>query len=395
MPPSDNQKKPNLHLTTLAIHGLDSAASNSSLDVAPPISVTTTFIQDLNTETPYPHVYSRESTPLRVQLESVLGALNRGCAVTYSSGLSATLGALCHYNPKRIVMSKDGYHGIHHVMHVYARGRNLQFVALDSPMQKGDLVWLESPRNPDGRLVSVPEYVRRAKAAGAVVVVDSTFAPPPLQYPLELGCDMVMHSTTKFFGGHSDLLGGLLVARDEKVAAHLREDREALGAVMGSLETWLLLRSARTFPLRVLRQAATAFEVIQWLHQLQVNPRSNKEQRIGKLIKKVHHPSIDATNELKTAWKNGWSPVFSIDLTPPHLARLLPKTLHLFQTATSLGGVESLIDWRYQYDKTISEGLLRISIGLEDPEDLKRDLWTGLEMIADKAAGGNGKLGKL
>jgi len=200
------------------------------------------------------------------------------------------------------------------------------------------------------------------------VVVDSTFATPILQNPLQLGADIVIHSCTKALGGHSDLMAGVLVA-NETIANQLHRERTLLGSVLGNLECWLLLRSLRTLKLRVKRQCKTAIKIALWLEK-------------NEKVTKVWHPIVASHPDHELCKKQMKAPpaCFSFELKSPEQASVLPKRLKMFTNATSLGGVESLIDYRFAYDKSVSSCLLRISIGLESAKDLIADLEQGLDI---------------
>ena len=349
---------PKLRPDTLAVHadeGIERAA-----DVAPPIHVSTTYAADNEDGL----VYSRAEHPTRRRLEAVLGALEGGHAVVYASGQAAATAALLHVRPRRVAIARGGYHATHLAIEALAP-LGVSKVALDAPLGQGDLVWLETPKNPTCELQDVAAHAARAHAAGAAVLVDSTFATPVLQQPLALGADLVYHSATKFLGGHSDALAGVLVARDATVAAGLRQERTISGAVPGALETWLALRGLRTLGLRVRRQSETATALAAWL-----------EARVAR----VWHPSLRSHpgHALAAAQMRGPGPILSIELASEEDARALPGRLALFRDATSLGGVESLVEWRRKHDPEAPPALLRLSIGLEDPADLIADLASAL-----------------
>jgi cystathionine gamma-synthase len=346
---------------TLAVHadeGLEPAP-----DVAPPIHVSTTF----DAENPEGLVYARNDQPTRRRLEAVLGALDGGGAVVYASGQAAALAALTLWKPRRVAIARGGYHGTHAAIDSLA-GWGVQKVPLDGPLGEGDLVWLETPKNPTCELHDVAAHAARAHQAGARLVVDGTFATPVLQTPLALGADLVMHPMTKFLSGHSDALGGVLVARDPAVAEALRQARTVAGAVPGALETWLVLRGVRTLGLRVRRASETATRLAGWI-----------EGRVAR----VWHPSLPSHpgHALAARQMRGPGPVFSFELGTEAAARELPRHLRLFRDATSLGGVESLIEWRRKHDAEAAPALLRASIGLEDAEDLVADLDQGLRKV--------------
>jgi cystathionine gamma-synthase len=338
---------------TLAIHADD--AVEAGADVAPPLHLSSTYLAG-NEEG---LVYARNDMATRRRLETVLGALEGGHAVTYPSGMAAVHAALHHWRPKRVLIS-GGYYNTHALVERF-RADGVEKMPLETDPRAGDLIWLETPKNPTAELADIGAFVKRAHAVGGTLAVDSTFATPVLQQPLALGADVVMHSSTKFLSGHSDVTGGVLAVRDATLAQALRDERTVIGAVPGALEAWLTLRSLRTLTLRVTRQSESAARVAAWLS--------------GK-VARVWHPSLpsDPSHALMKAQMRGGGGVLSIDLGDGARAEAFPAKLNLFRDATSLGGVESLIDWRYRYDTTSPPGLLRLSIGLEAPEDLIADL---------------------
>lgn len=218
-------------ISTIALHA-DKASSN---DVSCPIHVSTTFryptgyndnearrkcLMEGDAVEMDSHIYSRASNEPRLRLEQVLGALEDAFAVTYASGLAAIFAVFHLVQPKMILISKNGYHGSHQTLQSYIRGRQVIVVYLEdgfdlTEFNAGDLIWLESPLNPCGEIQDLSLYSNRRE--GVFLCVDSTFAPPPIQKCLGFGVDIVMHSSTKFLGGHSDLLGGVLMTRDEAI----------------------------------------------------------------------------------------------------------------------------------------------------------------------------------
>ncbi|RPB22870.1 PLP-dependent transferase [Terfezia boudieri ATCC MYA-4762] len=266
----------------------------------------------------------------------------------------------------------------------------MRILSLDCPAEElspGDLIHLETPINPTGTAVSIEALAQKAHSRGAFLLVDSTFAPPPLQDPFAHGTDIVMHSSTKYIGGHSDMLGGVLCVRNNyagipnngaKIAEKLRHERLLIGGVMGSLELWLGLRSLRTLNLRVSRASNNATSLVAWLNST-ITPTSP--------IAEVHHASLQAEKNpedkqwLAKQMPNGFGSVFSITLRNKRMARWLPSKLELFHHATSLGTVESLIEWRAMTDARADERLLRVSVGCEDWRDLQLDLERGLKEV--------------
>ncbi|KAJ9105567.1 hypothetical protein QFC19_003549 [Naganishia cerealis] len=405
MSPSTSAK-----LATLTIHAddavntLPASGGREVADVAPALHVSTTFryprnpdelveAKDVDLETLESHVYSRETAPNSTRLEAILSQILGGKALTYSTGLSAIFAAYTWFKPKRVSIG-GGYHGSHAVLSIHSRLTGLEVLPLDCPaeqLQQGDIIHLESPINPTGEAYDIAAYARKAHSRGALLFVDSTFGPPPLQDPFRWGADIVMHSGTKYFGGHSDLLCGVLCVRDDEAgrAAYsgLWNDRMNLGSVMGNMESWLCVRSLRTLELRVKQASRTATMIVAWLAALLEPTNTSAEAVIAKqCIAKIHHSTLQAKEEehayLATQMPNGHGPVFALTLTTPEYARALPATLAYFHHATSLGGVESLVEWRAMSDETVDRALVRFSIGLEDAEDLKADIWNGLSQLA-------------
>lgn len=295
-----------------------------------------------------------------------------GHTVAYTSGLAAFFAALTFFNPKVVSIGR-GYHGCHGIVNIFTRLKGLKKISLEDDLDQlnsGDLICLETPVNPDGTVFDIEYYAKKAHERGAYLLVDSTFAPPPLQDPFKWGADMVFHSATKYFGGHSDLLAGILVTEDINVKNQLVQDRVDLGSNISNLESFLLIRSLRTYELRILKQAENTEKIIKHLVDNKLNyPK----------LKTIHHSSLQTEPFVKEQLANGYSPVFCIELKTEFDAKQLPSKLRYFHHATSLGGVESLIEWRVLSDSTVSPTLLRISVGVENIDDLIADLDQGLK----------------
>ncbi|KAA8898518.1 hypothetical protein TRICI_006533 [Trichomonascus ciferrii] len=362
---------------SLGVHADDNLSTTR--DVAAPINVSTTYKYEsdpekLGTPNLKEDYYSRISQPNSRRAEEVLSKLLDGNAVVYSSGLSAFHAAMLYYNPKRVFIG-DGYHGCHSVLEILKRNYNLEVLPLNSDpakIQKGDVIHLETPVNPTGLAFDIEYFARIAHSQDAYLVVDATFAPPPLSQPFNHGADMVMHSATKYFGGHSDMLAGVLVTKDQEVKEKLLNDRHYMGTICASLESWLLLRSLRTYDLRVRAQQQSALKVIKFLTE-------NKDNLPA--LDKIYHSSLQVEEFVKRQLPTGGSPVFSIELKTKDLAKTFPSKLNLFHHATSLGGAESLIEWRKLSDEKVSDRLLRVSIGVENAEDLIEDLRQALNKV--------------
>ncbi|KAG8217580.1 Cys/Met metabolism PLP-dependent enzyme-domain-containing protein [Butyriboletus roseoflavus] len=300
------------------------------------------------------HVYARYSQSVSSRVDQVLGKINHGHAITYASGLAAASSALVHFKPKRIAIS-GGYMGCHGAIEVYLRGRfeKTPIIDLEDEYQEGDLCWLETPVNPAGVSRDIQYYANKTHAVGGKLLVDSTFGPPPLQYPFKFGADCIFHSGTKYFGGHSDLLCGILIVKTAEEREQLWRDRVYLGNMMGSLESWLLLRSLRTMHLRVPRQSASGTEIAQWMYKASLVPEDQEFDGIpGGVIT-----------------KGGYNATFSIILARRPQAEALPHSLEYFVPATSLGGVESLVEQRIKADPKENPLLVRFSVGVEEVEE--------------------------
>ncbi|CAJ2501443.1 Uu.00g042960.m01.CDS01 [Anthostomella pinea] len=405
-----------LSLSAQTIHADDYLNSHQS--VAPPMHVSTTFRYsddpdelspwaNINSNNPHDsHVYSRDSAPNTTRLEAVLTSILHGPSLTYSSGLSAFHALLVHLNPRRIAIG-GGYHGCHGVIKLMTKLTGLEMVDLDCAddvLGAGDVVHVETPLNPTGEARDLEFYAAKTRRCGCVLTVDATFAPPPLLDPLRWGADVVMHSGTKYFGGHSDMLCGVLTVapRHEGWVRALREERLVLGSVMGSLEGWLGVRSLRTLEVRVKKQSADAERLVRWLvDELSSSESSESDGKkdgvVGGMVAEVRHASLqtqDLQGEhawLKRQMPNGFGPVFAVYMRDAEDARRLPSKLRLFHHATSLGGVESLIEWRAMSDVGVDERLLRVSVGIEGWEDLRDDLVQGFEALAREKTGRMGK----
>lgn len=308
--------------------------------------------------------------------------------MSYSTGLAALHAALTLLNPRRISVG-EGYHGSHEVISVVSRLSGLQKLPLDCPAESlgaGDVILLETPVNPLGKAFSIEEHARKAHSRGAFLIVDSTFAPPGLQDPFLWGADIVMHSGSKYFGGHSDMLCGVLATKRADWTKQLFEDRIALGSVMGNMESWLGIRSLRTLEVRVQRASQNSARLISWLHaamQASSPAVGSEEMIVQSVLKKIYHASLQDEPWLQKQMPNGFGPVFSIVLVSEEFAKVLPTKLHFFQHATSLGGVESLIEWRALSDPRVDRKLLRVSVGLENWEDLKDDLLQAFKSLLE------------
>lgn len=368
-------------ISTKGIHGADDLSRVP--DVVPPINISATYKygKDPNSWVKAEDgpallnnpLYSRVSHPNSEQVEAIVEEITGYRAVVYLGGLPAYHAALVHLNPKTIAIGR-AYHGCRALANLYTRNYGTKQIDIDDDyhgkLEPGDVVHLESPINPWGTVIDLQKYADRAHEVGARVIVDSTFAPPPIQDPFQHGADIVVHSATKYFGGHSDLLAGLVLVKDDNTKTQLIKDRVLLGTNIGNLEAAFLLRSLRTFELRVDRQWRLATKIAQWLN--------DNIDNLPKLTK-VYHSLLQTEPFVAKQLVKGHSPVLSIKVTDEQTARDIPGKLKYFVHAVSLGGVESSIQWRVLSDKTINPTLLRISIGVENVDDLINDLEQALK----------------
>ena len=351
-PPSGASARP----ATRVVHaGRPPREPDQPLNV--PITMASTYVAGGERE------YGRYANPSWTAFEDALGALETGRCLAFASGLAAVSTVLDLVGSEQVVVApRHAYNGtVMQLADLEARGRvRVRLVdvadtgAVVAACDDAALVWLESPTNPAMELADVATITAAAHEAGARVVVDNTFATPLLQLPLELGADLVVHSATKYLGGHSDLLMGALVTRDEQLYGVLKGRRDLVGAVPGAFEAWLALRGMRTLAVRVERAQANAAELARRL---------------------AEH---DAVDEVRYP---GFGAMISIVLAGADAADRLTHSTSLWVHATSLGGVESSLERRRRWQSeptTIPDGLVRLSVGIEDVEDLWADLVAAL-----------------
>ena len=297
--------------------------------------------------------YQRYGHPTGVEAERALGELEGGEALLFPSGSAAvTALVLCELEPgATIALAEGAYFGTGRLFRLLERW-GLDFVEFDQskePPEGVDLVWLEAPSNP---FLTMPD-LDSAVAHPARVVVDSTAATPVYLRPLESGADYVVHSATKYLGGHDDLMLGAVVCRDDQAAARLHDFRTESGIVASPDDAWLLLRSLKTLRSRVERQTATATELARRLEAHDA-------------VERVRYP--------------GFGGLLSFDVRGD--AHRVERSLHLITNATSLGGVDSVLESRRRWEgDRVPENLLRLSVGLEDPEELWADLSRALDQV--------------
>lgn len=330
---------------------------------------------------PTERVYSRShGTSTSLALEEVLGGLDGGQALVFGSGMAAAA-AVLHRVPVggHVVVSSDPYHGVEGLLDEGVEQGRWRVTVLD-PADTGawqeaartaDLLWLESPSNPLLAVSDLPAICAAPRKLGAIVAVDSTFATPLNQRPLELGADVVMHSATKFMGGHSDLLAGVLVTRDPGLHEEFHRRRLLYGATIGAMEAFLTLRGLRTLSLRMERAQANAGELAR---RLEAHPQ----------VARVRYPGLEShpTHRVAASFMVDFGALISFDPTGPgERAGDLCARLQLVHHATSLGGVESTMERRSVIpgQERIPPSLIRFSVGCEDVEDIWADLDAALE----------------
>ncbi|GAQ03957.1 uncharacterized trans-sulfuration enzyme YHR112C [Aspergillus lentulus] len=388
-------------LSSLQLHGDDFLGD--AQDIAPPLHVSSTYRYPKKTEdlvplwelklpaaklsNPQSHIYSRISSPTGTRLELLLEYILKGKVVTYASGVSAFTALLILLNPKRLCMS-PGYSGCESASGIISRLSSMRRLPLDcdiSELQEGDLLHLETPLNPTGEVLEIKKYADKAHSRGAFVSVDCSLAPPGLQDPFAWGADIVMHSGSKYLGGHSDIIYGVLAVRRDEWYTQLWKERIHLGSIIGQMEAWLAVRSLRTLDLRVERQTKNADELVCWLSQLlTANPEENSDARLVQaVVDGMKHASLQTEDIawIKQQMPNGCGPLFAMIMKTEELAKSLPSKLSMFHHTCSFGAVESLIEWRKIADKKVDGRLLKVSAGIEHIDDLKRDLLNGFNAI--------------
>jgi cystathionine gamma-synthase len=366
------------NLDTLAVHASRSPDATTGA-VTPPIHLSTTFEREADGSFRAGYIYGRTDNPTRRDLERAIAPLEGGHdCVAFGSGTAASLAVFGALDAgDHVLVGFDSYHGtLKQLGGIVGRGgvthEKVDMADLDAvrgawrPATK--LVWVESPSNPQLRISDLAALAELAHSRGAQLVVDNTFATPVLQQPLALGADVVMHSTTKYFGGHSDVTGGAVVVREAgPVLDRVRAFQNEGGGVPSPFDCWLIRRSIATLPLRVRRQSSTALAVAEALAR-------------EPAVAQVYYPGLKThTNHALAARQmSGFGAMISIRVHGGEPAAMrVAARVQLFTRATSLGGVESLIEHRASVEgpnTPTPRDLLRISIGLEDPQDLIADL---------------------
>jgi len=376
--------------STRAIHaGQDFDPTTGA--VIPPVYFTTTFVQDGIGGFRNGYEYTRGGNPTRTSLQEQLASLEGGDqAFSFASGLAAEdtlLRALLGQND-HVLMGNDVYGGTHRLVsraHV-PWGVSLSTVDMsDLDAVKAAIrpdatkvVWVETPSNPLMKITDIAGVAELAHAAGAIVVVDNTFATPYLQQPLALGADVVVHSTTKYLGGHSDVLGGAVILRDGELAEKVGFLQFAVGAVSGPMDAWLTTRGIKTLAVRMDRHSSNAQAIAE---ALVGHPK----------LSAVYYPGLSdhPGHDLAAAQMRAFGGMLSVQLADGATARRFAESMELFQLAESLGGVESLVCYPSEMthasvrgtELEVPDSVVRLSVGIEDVDDLVEDVVGALDRL--------------
>ena len=368
-----------MKIETLAVHAgrqIDTATAA----VAPPIHLSTTYQRDADGGYARSFSYTRPDNPTRHSLEACIAALEGGAeAVCFASGSAATHAVFSLLRPgDHVIAPRECYHGTRQQLREIVSGWGVRVDFVDPTQSLAELdahltpatrlIWIETPCNPTVRVTDIAAVAARARDRGALLVCDNTFATPIVQRPLELGADLVMHSSTKYFGGHSDVMGGAVVARERSDACErIRNYQGVAGAVPSPFDCWLIRRSLATLPLRVRTQCANALEIAEYLRR---HPR----------VERVFYPGLadDPGHAVAARQMRGFGAVVAVCVRGGAAEALaMAARTRVFIRATSLGGVESLVEHRASVegpDTPTPQNLLRLSIGIENAQDLIADL---------------------
>lgn len=383
----DKRKK--LGLGTLAIHAGQSPDPTTGA-IMTPIYATSTYVQ----ESPGKHKgfeYSRTQNPTRMAYERCVAALEGGVGgFAFGSGLAAAATVLDLLDSGSHVIAMDDLYGGSYRLfeRVRRRSAGLDFsfvdlndaVALKAALKPNTrMIWAETPTNPMLKLVDLAKISTFARKHGLILVVDNTFCSPMLQRPLEHGADLVLHSATKYLNGHSDMVGGIVVARNDDLAEQVGFLQNSVGAIGGPFDSFLAMRGLKTLHLRMKAHCESALDLARWLEQ---HPQ----------VERVIYPGLKShpQHALAKRQMNGFGGIISIEVKGGlRKARRVLERCHLFALAESLGGVESLIEHPAIMTHAsvpaanrkrlgISDGLIRLSVGVEDIEDLRSELQVAL-----------------
>ena len=376
-----------MKFSTACIHG--AGANDATGAVVHPIYATSTFAHPgLGKSTGF--AYTRESKPTHAQLEKVLCSLEGGIdALCFSSGMAAVDAVMRLFAPgDHLITGDDLYGGSFRLFETVYKPLGITYTPVHTshleavekaikPATKA--IYLETPTNPTMEITDLEALCRLAHDHKLLVIVDNTFLTPYFQRPLTLGADIVLHSGTKYLSGHNDILAGFVISKDPSVAEKLRFTYKTTGAILSVFDSWLMLRSLKTLPVRMKQHQENALYLAKWL---QTVPEVTKVLYPGL----PDHPGYEIQNKQAT----GYGGMISFYVKTPEIAQKLLESIHLIQFAESLGGTESLLTYPITQthadltpeeaaEKGITHTLLRFSVGLEDKEDLRADLEQAFE----------------
>ncbi|HEX9364413.1 MAG TPA: cystathionine gamma-synthase [Candidatus Dormibacteraeota bacterium] len=385
--PSPASREGNWGFSTRALH-IGQGPDPATGAVVQPIHMATTFAQQ-GVGKHKGFEYGRSGNPTRNALEECLAALEDAKhGLAFSSGLGAETTLMLLLNPgDHVVYMEDVYGGTFRLFDKVLKRYGLTFTGVDASdvdkvesamTDRTKMVWLESPTNPLLRIVDIDAVSEIAHSRGAMVCVDNTFATPYLQQPLHLGADVVVHSSTKYLGGHSDVVGGAIMLNDDELERQLRFHQNAVGAVPSPFDCWLLLRGVKTLALRVERQSANAMDLATALAR-------------HKAVKRVYYPGLDSHPNRSVAARQMrmFGGMVSFEVADEATAFRTLERLKIFALAESLGAVESLAEHPARMTHAsipaaerqrsgVGDGLIRLSVGVEDAGDLIADLESAL-----------------
>lgn len=367
---------------TRLIHNGNEIDKNTGALSVPIYQVSTYHQKDVDVKQEFS--YSRSGNPTRFALEESIASLEGGFkGFAFASGMAAVSSVLSMFSAgDHIIMCRDVYGGTYRASSTIFKRFNLEveFVdATDSKAVEGSVkentraIYIETPSNPTMKITDIREIVRIAKEHGLITIIDNTFMSPYLQRPIQLGVDIVIHSATKFIGGHSDVVGGLVVAADEELSKKIYAVQIGYGAILGPLDSWLLLRGLKTLKVRMDYQQNSAQKLAEWL-------------AAEKKVKKVFYPGLSdhPGRDIHYSQADGAGPVLSFETHDLETAKRFMKNVKLAAVAVSLGGVETIVSYparmshasmpKEEREKLgISDNLIRVSVGLEEIEDLIDD----------------------
>lgn len=378
-----------MKFSTKAIH-VASTPDPTTGAIMPPIYMTSTFVQEAPGETKG-YDYTRAGNPNFTILESILAALEDGkYATIFSSGLGALTALINLLSPGDKVLAINGvYGGTYRLFTKVFKKYGIEFITIAEPTEKAlseafalrpKWLFFETPTNPLLEIFDIQALAKEAKKHGVLTVIDNTFATSYFQNPLSLGADIVWHSTTKYVGGHSDVIGGVAITNDIEIKHALDFSRMAIGLNPSPFDAWLQTRGVKTLALRMEKHQQNALAIARFLEG---HPK----------VKKVHYPGLQSHHAHAIAKKQmkGFGGMLSVEFDMSlEATKKLITTFNLFSLAESLGGVESLVCHPATMTHAsvpaeerrkcgIQDGLVRFSVGIEDPEDLIADLTAGLK----------------